>query len=94
MTINKCQIYNCLIVVFDLNTYNIIIKNNLLKRFKIKLDPLSNCFLWPSTYLPTPTFTKEILISFDSNKSPWKVQDYQVDTNQRILALEINKQQR
>ena len=94
LTIDKRRIYNCPIVVLDLGAHDMIIGNNLLKRFKIKLDPLSNRFLWPSAYPPTPTFTKEILISFDSNKLPWKVQDHQADANRRTIALESDERQR
>ena len=92
LTIDKRRIYNCPIVVLDLGAHDMIIGNNLLKRFRIKLDPFSNRFLWPSAYPPTPIFDKEILISFDSKHSPLVVQDHQADATRRTIAMEHNEQ--
>jgi predicted aspartyl protease len=91
LTIDKRRIYNCPIVILDLGSHDMIIGNKLLKKFKIRLDPFNNRFIWPSDYPPTPTFTKEILLSYESQRSPWKVLDHQKDANRRTRAIEADE---
>jgi hypothetical protein len=88
LTIDNRRIYNCPFVIIDLGEQDMIIGRKWMSRFKILLDPENSRFIWPSEHPPTPLWSKELLIPFNSRALLKNHINHQQDADRRNTKLD------
>ncbi|KAK6581227.1 hypothetical protein PZA11_005918 [Diplocarpon coronariae] len=91
LTIDGRRIYNCPWVILDLGERDAIIGVKWMRRFRLKLNPKENRFVWPSYYPPSPRFAKEIVIRLPPSKGLRIRSDHQADVNRREREMAMDK---
>jgi hypothetical protein len=89
LTIDGRRIRNCPFIVLDLGNQDVIIGIKWMRRFKVRLDPQHNQFIWPNEYPPTPNLSREIKLPyFPEQRRVHGHCKHQSDANRRDRALE------
>ncbi len=96
LTIDGRRLRNCPFIILDLGNQDVIIGIKWMRRFKVRLDPQHNSFLWPTEYPPTPLLTREIKVPYFSQEVQEQHLSYQADANRRDKAMlrEIHRENR
>lgn len=96
LTLDGRRIRNCPFIILDLGNQDAIIGLKWMRRFKVRLDPTHNRFIWPTDYPPTPMLAREIKLPYFSGKVQRLHLNHQSDANRRDQAIsqQIFRQER